>query len=99
MSEPHFHPAADGTGPGLNSGYILEEMIGGALKQNCHLAAWMPFGSFWLDVKASLWCFGSRCSNNDGCFPSGGDADITLKAVHDRFGVSAGLDALQAWRL
>ena len=41
---------ADGTGPGLNSGYILEEMIGGALKQNC------------------------------------GDADITLKAVHDRFG-------------
>jgi len=26
---------ADGTGPGLNSGYILEEMIGSALKQKC----------------------------------------------------------------
>ncbi|CAK9095546.1 unnamed protein product [Durusdinium trenchii] len=41
---------ADGTGPGLNSGSILEEMIGNALKQHC------------------------------------GDADITLKAVQDRFG-------------
>lgn len=35
-----LQPLADGTGPGLNSGYILEEMIGSALKQKCPLLWW-----------------------------------------------------------
>mmetsp|Transcript_32790 Transcript_32790/g.78427 ORF Transcript_32790/g.78427 Transcript_32790/m.78427 type:complete len:556 (+) Transcript_32790:45-1712(+) len=41
---------AGGTGPGINSGTLLEEMIGDALKKHC------------------------------------GDADISMKAVQDRFG-------------
>ena len=35
-----LQPLADGTGPGLNSGYILEEMIGSALKLKCPLLWW-----------------------------------------------------------
>lgn len=72
MSEPHFHPAADGTGPGLNSGYILEEMIGGALKQNCHLAA-MNAVLFrlvrYICCKGLPVFFFAVVCTNDGCFP------------------------------
>ena len=84
ISEPHFHPktlflSADGTGPGLNSGYILEEMIG---------APWSRTAT-WHDM--AVWPPWDRSPGQSSLLVPGGDADITLKAVHDRFGFSAGL--------